>query len=346
MRLLLYEWCCSGGLQGPDAAAVAGDAAPTGLTAEGRLMLEAIAADAARLPGCDVTLLIDSLLPAPARPGLPAGGSCREVAPGEELAALLAAAEAADAVILVAPETAGVLTDRLACLETAGLADRVIGGPVGFARAAADKQTTCDKLAAAGVPVPAGQSLGADAELPAGFRLPAILKARDSAGCDGLLKIATAADYRSPTGPARLESLAAGTAASLACLCGPGGVVPLLPLEQLFTDGRQPAFRGLRPLAAALRPRAQQLAVRAIEALARATGGRPRGWVGVDMIMGPRADGRADRVIEINPRLTTSFVGLSRGQPGGLVGPLLEQAAGRPVTIGPWNLTACELLLP
>ncbi len=346
MRLLLYEWCCSGGLHGPDANAVAGDPPATGLMAEGRLMLESLADDAARLAGYEVTLLIDSLLPAPARPRIPAGGSCRDVAGGQELATLLAAAEAADAIILVAPETAGVLTDRLARLETAGLGDRVLGGPAAFARVAADKQATCGQLAAAGVPVPAGRSLEPGGQLPVGFRLPAVLKARGSAGCDGLLRVTAAADFRPPAGPARLESLAAGRPASLACLCGPGGVVPLLPLEQLFSGGLQPALSGLRPLPAALQPRAEAIAVRAIRALALRTGSVPRGWVGVDMIMGPRADGRADRVLEINPRLTTSFVGLSRGHSGGLVRPLLEQATGRPVTIGPFNQTACELLLP
>ena len=346
MRLLLYEWCCSGGLHGPDAAAVAGNASPAGLINEGRLMLEAVAVDAVQLPGCELTVLIDSRLPLADRPRIPAGSVGCEVAGGEELAALIAAAQAADGVILVAPETAGVLTDRLARLEAAGLGDRIVGGPVDFVRAAADKQTTCTQLAAAGVPVPAGRPLKAGEPLPADFRLPAVLKARDSAGCDGLQVINTSADFQRPRGPARLETLVAGTPASLACLCGGGTIVPLLPLEQLFTAEGRLSFRGLRPLNASLRQRAERLAVRAIAALACGTGNHPRGWVGVDMIMGPRADGRDDRVLEINPRLTTSFVGLSRGQPGGLVRPLLEQAAGRPTILGPWNQTACELLLP
>lgn len=346
MRLLLYEWCCSGGLRGPDAAAVVGNASPAGLITEGRLMLEAVAVDAVQLPGCELTVLIDSRLPPADRPRIPAGGSGYEVAGGEELAALTAAAQAADGVILVAPETAGVLTDRLARLEATGLGDRIVGGPVGFVRAAADKQATCTQLAAAGVPVPAGRPLEAGEQLPEDFRLPAVLKARSSAGCDGLQVITAAADFQPPAGPARLETLVAGTPASLACLCGPGNILPLLPLEQLFTDEGPPTFCGLRPLNVGLRPRAQRLAVRAIEALALGTDSRPRGWVGVDMIMGPRPDGRDDRVLEINPRLTTSFVGLSRGQPGGLIRPLLEQAAGRPALLGPWNQTACELLLP
>ncbi len=35
-----------------------------------------------------------------------------------------------------------------------------------------------------------------------------------------------------------------------------------------------------------------------------------RGYVGVDLVLGDQADGSQDSVIEINPRLTTSYVGL------------------------------------
>ena len=35
-----------------------------------------------------------------------------------------------------------------------------------------------------------------------------------------------------------------------------------------------------------------------------------RGYVGVDVVLGTAADGSGDVVIEINPRLTTSYIGL------------------------------------
>jgi hypothetical protein len=48
--------------------------------------------------------------------------------------------------------------------------------------------------------------------------------------------------------------------------------------------------------------------------------------------LGEREDGRADRVLEINPRLTSSFLGLAIG-PGSLIRRLLDIACGivRPV---------------
>jgi predicted ATP-grasp superfamily ATP-dependent carboligase len=91
---------------------------------------------------------------------------------------------------------------------------------------------------------------------------------------------------------------------------------------------------GGAPLADAVAAvRAATLAVRAVAAVARAATAEPRGWVGVDMILGTAADGRDDRVLEVNPRFTTSFVGHAAGTTVSLVATLLDVAAGRDVII-------------
>ena len=87
------------------------------------------------------------------------------------------------------------------------------------------------------------------------------------------------------------------------------------------------------------------LAIRSIETLNKTTQSKARGWVGVDMILGSCNDGRDDRVLEINPRLTTSFVGLSRAQERGLTQLLLDHAKGREVHVTPWNIEASEFSL-
>ena len=48
------------------------------------------------------------------------------------------------------------------------------------------------------------------------------------------------------------------------------------------------------------------------------------------MILAPREDGRGDRVLEVNPRLTTSFTGLARRGRGSLLGAMLALADGLP----------------
>jgi hypothetical protein len=67
-------------------------------------------------------------------------------------------------------------------------------------------------------------------------------------------------------------------------------------------------------------------AIRGLESPSR----RARGWVGVDMILGDREDGVDDRVLEVNPRMTTSFVGLSTLGTASLLRAMLAVAAGGP----------------
>ena len=328
MKLLVYEWCTSGGLGGT-AGGDLGD-----LAAEGRLMARAVAADAARDPDLEVEVLVDAAAPL----DLPAGATARTVPRGGEVACLVAAAAAADWTLLIAPETDGILMDRVARCRAAG--GRVLAAEPAFITVATDKQSTVLALAAAGIPVPAGTVRPARTPWPAGFRLPAIRKRRDGVGGEEQAFVRPD-DPPPPPVPhdERIENLAAGTPVGVACICGPDTLLSLPPLEQTFvTDaGGGSRYDGGRPLVdPRARARATSLAERAVHAVALAAGGRPAtGWVGVDMIVGPRSDGRDDRVLEVNPRLTTSFVGYSAGIDTSLVRLLVEAAAGRPTMFAP-----------
>ena len=55
------------------------------------------------------------------------------------------------------------------------------------------------------------------------------------------------------------------------------------------------------------------------------------GYVGVDLVLGKAGDGLEDYCIEINPRLTTSYVGLRAATDDNLAFAMLENAAGREV---------------
>lgn len=318
LKLLLYEWCCSGGLAG----------LPTGsdlesLFAEGRMMLEALVVDASRDASLEVTVLID----ADREIALPAGTHVQAVTQNDEIGVLVAAATQADWTLLVAPETDGILADRVARVRATG--SSILAPSHSFLALATDKQATIDALAAAGVPVPAGRSLAAGELPPDGFHLPAACKARASAGCDGLQIIRSRSGFHMTTKATRLEAFVPGTPVGVSCLCGDGDVEILPPLRQRFTDGDMPRYVGSEPLTdRSLATRAGALARRAVAALERAAGSEPAlGWVGVDMILGDRHDGGNDRVLEVNPRLTTSFVMQSRRAPSSLVRSLVNRAA-------------------
>jgi predicted ATP-grasp superfamily ATP-dependent carboligase len=53
----------------------------------------------------------------------------------------------------------------------------------------------------------------------------------------------------------------------------------------------------------------------------------------VDLVLGAASDGSADYVIEINPRLTTSYVGLRAVTETNLAAAMLHVAAGDRVTV-------------
>jgi len=316
MRLLIYEYCCAGG-------------GGRGLLApEGRAMLQALVADAVNGGGLEVVVLVVDGL----RLALPAGVRVLPVTAGRELEALVAAAATADAVLIVAPETEGILTSRVAAVRAAGAT--VLAPSPAFIEIASDKQATIRALAAAGVPVPAGRSLAAGEPWPEAFTRPAVRKPLDGTGADGFVVVCRGAAPPPPARrPTRIEAFVTGMAVGVSCLCGPRGVYPLPALRQVFaTTGSPIAYAGCDPLPDRLvAARAEALARRAVHAVARAAGGATpaTGWIGVDMILGERSDGRGDRVLEINPRVTTSFVGHASGLSGGLVRAMLDVGTGR-----------------
>lgn len=286
-------------------------------------MVEALAADAAKDASLDVTVLVD-----PERPvTLPRRVRGREVLAGAETQSLVAAAREHDWTVIVAPETDGILAARVAAARAIGA--RVLAPSAAFTAIASDKQATVNALAAAAVPVPAGRALAPGEPVPVDFHMPAVRKDRASVGCDGLLIIrdSNAAPAATAT---RLEAFVAGTPVGVSCLCGPGEVIVMPPMRQRFTGGDSPRYAGSDLLdGPQLARRAETLARRAVAAVDRAAGGGgAAGWVGVDMILGLRDDGRADRVLEVNPRVTTSFVALAARSGTSLVQTMLALAEG------------------
>src|SRR5690606_21127135 len=75
--------------------------------------------------------------------------------------------------------------------------------------------------------------------------------------------------------------------------------------QHLSDDGRFRYLGGSLPLPPSLHARAARLAQQALDALPAAIG-----YVGVDLVLGAADDGSRDVVIEVNPRLTTSYLGL------------------------------------
>jgi predicted ATP-grasp superfamily ATP-dependent carboligase len=206
---------------------------------------------------------------------------------------------------LIAPEFDRILLKAANRVVASG--GRLASPSPEFIRTTADKDRTCRTLSEAGVATPVGVVLEADESLPTNFAYPAVLKPVDGAGSQDTYLVSS--PYDAPPAyawPRRLEKYVAGLPASVAVLCGPGGAQVLAPcVQRISEDGRLRYLGGELPLSSGLAERARMLAQSAIAALPAAVG-----YVGVDVVLGSDPSGAEDVVIEVNPRLTTSYVGL------------------------------------
>jgi len=315
VRILVYEFVTGGGWYHVD-----DQQPPASLAREAEAMLRAVATDLAALDGVEVEILRDERQPACDVAGVLVH-PVRSAA--DERRRLARQAAEADATLVIAPEFDGHLLDRVRRVERSG--GRLLGPSSQVVALASDKQATAEHLARHGVPVPLGMPLAAGEELPRSFDYPAVLKPRDGAGSLGIRRINSPAeaDQRAPR-DSRLERYYPGAAASVACLCGENAIAVLEPCGQRLAERAFAYEGGWLPLDRALGARARRLALRAAAALPN-----PRGYLGFDLVLGGDPAGSGDVVVEINPRLTTSYVGLRAALASNLAGAMIEIAAGR-----------------
>jgi predicted ATP-grasp superfamily ATP-dependent carboligase len=129
-------------------------------------------------------------------------------------------------------------------------------------------------------------------------------------------------------GETLVQPFVPGVPASVAFLIGPGQTVPLAPALQHLTH-----HDGFHYLGGEV-PLPEPLAARAVALAERAVGTVPGllGYVGVDLVLGD-----ADVVLEINPRLTTSYLGLRALCRDNLAAAVLRLARGEPVSPLNWR---------
>lgn len=286
MRVFVFEYLTAVGL-GRDPADPL-----HGMYREGRAMRDAVAEDFARLPGWEVEVF-DRF----ARDG------------GTQADQVRRAAERSDCSVVIAPESGGILHEFSWSVSSS--AARLLGPTPETVELTADKLALADLWRRHGVPTPAAT----DRPLSGGESFPAVLKPRDGAGSENMFLLRDGSDVDRATAvmiagdhtnPMILQEYVPGRPASVAFLCGPAGNVPLMPCWQLLSDdGRFKYCGGELPIPPELADRAVRLASRAVGCVAGLLG-----YVGVDLVLGDAPDGSQDSAIEINPRLTTSYVGL------------------------------------
>ena len=239
-------------------------------------------------------------------------------------------AAGADWTLVIAPETAGVLVDRARLALASG--GRLLSPAPPLIEIAGDKQQTADWLRSHGVPCPPGEIVR-PGQTPELIRAPAVLKPLDGCGSQDVRLLKSAAELlesiRAIDRPMRLEQYQTGWSASVAVLCGPKERVALPACSQrLSQDGSFTYLGGATPLEPELDQRAQRLALATVATLPQ-----PLGYIGIDLVIGDDPDGSGDCVIEINPRLTTSFVGLRAACRENIAAAMLAIATGQPAAL-------------
>jgi predicted ATP-grasp superfamily ATP-dependent carboligase len=326
MKILVHEFASGGGFAGRDV--------PPTLAREGAAIRAALIADLAALGRHAIVTTTDMRFPLAA----PAGVEVVPVRAGQP-ALSDTLIEAADAVWLVAPEIGGCLERIAARVERKG--KRLLGPGAAAIRRASDKAGLSRRFARRDVPHPVTRVLrpGADAAAEArtiGF--PVVVKPGRGAGCSGVCLARTWRNLRKAidvAGRARaggsvlLQRYVPGTAASVSLLSdGRRSVALSVNAQSVRASNRFSYHGGRTPFDHPLAARAIDVSVRACSALSGL-----RGYIGVDLVL---TESEAI-VIEVNPRLTTAYLGVRSA---------LSGDAGNGANIAAMIIAACDGDLP
>jgi predicted ATP-grasp superfamily ATP-dependent carboligase len=324
--VLIHEWVTGGGL--------AGRPMRRGWAAEGHAMRRRIARDFACLPQVRVVVTLDARFPdepgpwtvvkiEPQREGPPA---VRRLASAvQRLAALV------DYIVLIAPEMQGLHAGLARQVE--GVGGRLLGSTAKAIGHAGHKLWLANHLARLGVAAPPSRRVIPAHGLPDSAAYPAVLKPVRGAGAVRTYKIDRPVPC--PQGAkwmasAILQPFVPGTPMSASFLVDRDGRARLLGVGWQRIELRRGKFvyRGGRlPAPGAFAEGNPRRAVESVPGL--------RGFVGVDFLR-DEATGETT-VLEINPRLTTSYVGLAHLLPPGALARAWLAAVedGEPIDLAP-----------
>jgi predicted ATP-grasp superfamily ATP-dependent carboligase len=310
LNLLIFEYVSGGGY--------ANTKLSSSILSEGYGMLRSLISDC-KATGHNVTTLLDSRIkefnpPNEADQIISVSSSNKLFAKLKELSSV------ADAVYVIAPESSQVLEKVVEITEVSG--GTSLNCEIDAIKRVSNKMTTYETIKKRGLKVPETVLLDIHEKTENIKRLtkelgyPLVFKPLDGVSCGGLSLVK---DRDSITGAVKkvaresmskqfiAQKLIRGKAAS-ACVISTGDKALAVTLNRQFVtlaspDEESGYYGGVVPFDHKLEKEALRAAERAVEAV-----GGLKGYVGVDMIL----TDEEPIVIEINPRLTVSYIGLKR----------------------------------
>ena len=213
---------------------------------------------------------------------------------------LVGAAQVADRILLIAPESEGCLEHYANLLSN--FAAKFIRPEIGFIQLAADKWKCHNWFSQRNVPCPDTILLTNGSVLETEDFFPSVAKPVDGAGSEGVRMVTSLAELGHVTEPTLLQRFVKGVPASVSVIAESADKIHFLePGRQVFDA--EPFGIYLRteyPLEPEFRERALKLARCVLDACPNFTG-----YAGIDMILADEPED--DVLIEVNPRLTTSY---------------------------------------
>jgi len=302
--VLVYEFFSGGGF----------GEIPGGLAAEALGMLWALLVDFRRWGAVRTITALDprfeERVPGLNRKTLPAD-EVLCAAPADAQQAYLHLLKRCDAALVVAPETNGILADLLQRAELAGAP--LLCSNSSAASIAGDKAACTKLFRRAKLPNPKTRIAGfaSARRLANQVGFPLVMKPLDGVGSEGVCRVDSDSDLPKSLALVRqttthdrilLQSYVTGVHVSVSLLISSGRSLLLSVNRQLIEEGLPFQYQGSQvPFDHPEGPDAVKIARSAVGLIPGL-----QGYVGVDLVI---QEGTA-QLIEINPRLTTSYVGL------------------------------------
>jgi predicted ATP-grasp superfamily ATP-dependent carboligase len=310
LNLLIFEYVSGGGYANQKLSA--------SILSEGYGMLRSLISEF-KAAGHNVTTLLDSRLKS-FNPPNEADQTVSVPSPYELSAKLKELSGVADAVYVIAPESGQVLEKLVENIESSG--GTSLNCEIGAIKRVSNKMTAYETMKKIGLKVPETVLLDIHEKTENIKRLtkklgyPLVFKPLDGVSCGGLSLVKDEGDITEAVKKVAHESMSKqfiaqkvirGKAAS-ACVISTGDKAVAVTLNrQLVTlaspDEESGYYGGAVPFNHSLEKEALRAAERAVEAVSGL-----KGYVGVDIIL----TNEEPVVLEVNPRLTTSYVGLTR----------------------------------
>ena len=289
MNILIFEYITGGGM--------VGEGLPASLVKEGELMLHAVANDFAEIDNTQVSVLLDYRLRNTKQ-------KFNEIIVSSEQSytqVIEKVASNIDALLIIAPETDSILTNL--CKKYAQFEFLLLNSSYQSIALMSDKLKSFQYLRSFGISQIPSYTLKNITSIQAE---KLILKPRDGVGCEGVRMINSSDDINEVLTGVNQDSYFVqpylnGVSASLSLLCCEGMCELLSVNKQILIEKNNCLELIQCKVNAFERGAFIDFSEKLISTLPEL-----KGYVGVDVLI----DGNEIYLIEINPRLTTSYVGL------------------------------------